>query len=209
MTPLFGPSANSVYWLAIAAVGVAAIGTPVVLIAWARSPYATGEQEAVDQPVKFDHRHHVRDDGVDCLYCHSGADRSRYAGLPATSVCMGCHDQIWTDSPELAPVRRSFFEGKPIAWQRVSRLPDFVFFDHSIHVNEGVGCVTCHGRVDQMAQVYAVAPLTMRWCLDCHRNPEPHLRPLDEITNMEWRPEGHQHDVPKVRSITDCTGCHR
>lgn len=208
MPPLFRPSANSLYWLALAAIAGAIVGTPAALIAWARSPYATGQQEVVDQPVKFDHRHHVRDDGVDCLYCHYGADRSRYAGVPATSVCMGCHDQIWTDSRELDLVRRSAFEGRPIAWRRVSRLPDFVFFDHSIHVNKGVGCVTCHGRVDQMAQVYAVAPRTMRWCLDCHRAPDPQLRPLDAITDMEWKADGRELDV-RARSVTDCTGCHR
>jgi hypothetical protein len=209
LRPPFGPSANGVYWLAIAAIAGALVIVPVALIAWARSPYATGANEVLDQPVKFDHRHHVRDNGIDCLYCHSGADRSRYAGVPATSVCMGCHDQIWTDSPELAPVRRSAFEGAPIAWARVSRLPDFVFFDHSSHVNKGVGCVSCHGRVDRMAQVYAAAPFTMRWCLDCHRDPEPRLRPRDEVTNMEWVPGAGAADVEDVHPRTDCSGCHR
>ncbi|MDB4935535.1 MAG: Molybdopterin oxidoreductase subunitprotein [Labilithrix sp.] len=216
MKPLFSRSANSIYWLAIGAVATAIVGLPVMLIAWARTPYATGEQQIVEQPIKFDHRHHVRDDGVDCLYCHGGATRAPYAGVPATSTCMSCHNQVWTDSPELAAVRKSYFEGKPIHWRRVHRLPDFVFFDHSIHLAKGVGCVTCHGRVDRMAQVFAVAPLTMRWCLDCHRAPERHLRPLDQITAMEWTPDVPQERLGRelatqlgVRSIDDCTACHR
>jgi hypothetical protein len=129
---------------------------------------------------------------------------------------MNCHNQVWTDSPELAAVRRSYFEGTPIRWRRVHTLPDFVFFDHSIHVGKGVGCVTCHGRVDRMAQVLAVAPLTMRWCLDCHREPQKNLRPLDQITAMEWTPDRPQEVIGRelanelgVRSIEDCTACHR
>ncbi|MEA2749511.1 MAG: hypothetical protein QOI41_3654 [Myxococcales bacterium] len=180
---LFRPSANSVYWTAIGAVASMIIGLPVVWIAWARAPYATGREEPAEQPVKFDHRHHVRDNGMDCLYCHAGAESSSYAGVPPTALCMGCHNQIWTDSPELSIVRETYFSGKPLRWQRVNRLPDFVFFDHSIHVQNGVGCVTCHGRVDEMGQVYAAEPLTMRFCLDCHR--------------------------ASVRSVTDCSGCHR
>jgi formate-dependent nitrite reductase cytochrome c552 subunit len=213
---LFAPSANSIYWLAIGTIAAAIIALPVLMIAWARTPYATGAQEPLEQPVKFDHRHHVRDDGVDCYYCHAGAQRTPYAGVPATSLCMGCHNQVWPDSPELAPVRRSYFEGRPIHWRRVNAMPDFVFFDHGIHVNKGVGCVTCHGRVDQMGRVYQAEPLTMRFCLDCHREPEKHLRPLDRITDMEWVPSPSQAEVGRelraklgVRSVVDCTGCHR
>lgn len=213
---LFHESANSIYWATIALLAVTIVGLPLAAIAWARTPYATGEQEEVVQPVKFDHRHHVRDDGIDCTYCHSGVGRSSAAGIPAASVCMNCHSQIWTSSPELEVVRESYFEDKPIHWQRVTALPDFVFFDHSIHVTHGVGCVTCHGRVDLMAQVYMAEPLTMRFCIDCHRAPEAHLRPLDAITDMEWKPQGSPLDVGRalrtelgVRSIVDCTGCHR
>jgi predicted CXXCH cytochrome family protein len=192
VVPLFHASANSVYWTAIVAVAAATIALPVALIAWARTPYATGLHEAEEQPVKFDHRHHVRDAGIDCLYCHSGAESSSYAGVPATSLCMGCHNQIWSDSPELAVVRDSYFSGTPLHWRRVNRLPDFVFFDHSIHVQKGVACVTCHGRVDEMGQVYAAQPLTMRFCLDCHRAPEKQVAaPV------------------ALRKVTDCTGCHR
>ena len=206
MKPLFPASANAIYWLAIGALAIGALAVPTFFVLWARTPYATGQTDAPVQPVKFDHRHHVRDVGVDCLYCHGAAKTSPYAGVPATSVCMGCHNQIWTESPELAPVRKSFFEQKPLVWSRVNSLPDFVFFDHSIHVNKGVGCVTCHGRVDTMGQVYQAKSLTMGFCIDCHRAPEKHLRPLDRVTDMEW--EG----VPpltQVRHITDCSGCHR
>lgn len=213
---LFPASANAIYWLAIGLVAAMALGVPAALVAWARTPYATGEGEPVVQPVKFDHRHHVRDDGIDCVYCHAGVRRSARAGVPATSVCMGCHAQIWTSSPELAPVRRSYVEGTPIRWQRVTTMPDFVFFDHSVHVNHGVGCVTCHGRVDQMAQVYMAEPMTMRFCLDCHRDPDPHLRPPEAVTDMEWTPAGSPREVGRaigrelgVESIVDCTGCHR
>lgn len=204
--PLFPASANAIYWLAIGAIALGALAVPTFFILWARTPYSTGQGEPVIQPVKFDHRHHVRDVGIDCLYCHNNAKEAPYAGVPATSVCMGCHGQIWTESPELAPVRASYFEQKPLVWQRVNSLPDFVFFDHSIHVKNGVGCVSCHGRVDQMGHVYQDKSLTMGFCLDCHRNPEPHLRPLDRVTDMEWAgpPATNQ-----VRHITDCSGCHR
>lgn len=216
MTALFRPSANSLYWIAIGAVAASVIAGPAALIAWARTPYATGEQQPAEQPVKFDHRHHARDDGIDCLYCHGGAASSAYAGVPSTARCMGCHAQIWADSPELARVRESAFTGKPIHWRRVNRLPDFVFFDHSVHVHKGVGCVSCHGRVDQMSQVFAAESLTMRFCLDCHRAPERHLRPLEAVTDMAWRPDRPQEELGRelaaqlhVRSVTDCTGCHR
>lgn len=216
MTALFAPSANSLYWIAIGAVAASVIALPLGLIAWARTPYATAQQEPDTQPVKFDHRHHVRDDGIDCLYCHGGAATSAYAGVPPTATCMGCHAQIWPDSPELARVRESYFAGTPLHWQRVTRLPDFVFFDHSAHVHKGVGCVSCHGRVDKMGQVFAAEPLTMRFCLDCHRAPERHLRPLSSVTDMEWKPDRPQEEIGRelmaqlhVRRITDCTGCHR
>lgn len=213
---LFPSYANQVFWLAIGAVGVVIVGGPAACILWARTPYATGEQEPLEQPIKFDHRHHVRDDGVTCEYCHGGAEKTPFAGVPPTALCMNCHSQVWTASPELARVRRSYFENEPIHWQRVNSLPDFVYFDHSAHVTHGVGCVTCHGRVDLMAQVYAAKPLMMRWCLDCHREPEQFLRPLDKITDMEWQPDRPQLEVGRevraqlgVRSITNCSGCHR
>ena len=195
---------------AITLFAVAAIGTFIALLmALARAPACTQEQSQPMQPVKFDHRHHVRDDGVDCLYCHSEATSTRFATVPPTSVCLGCHAQIWTKSPALEPVRAM----KPIAWERVTSLPDFVYFDHHAHTKRGVGCSECHGRVDLMPQVVKAAPLTMGFCLGCHRDPAPHLRPLDRITDMEWRDDV---DVGRrvmrelhVKPSTNCTGCHR
>lgn len=178
-----------------------------------RTPYVTNEGTPVVQPVMFDHRHHVRDDLIDCLYCHYTAETSAYASVPPTELCMNCHSQIWTASPLLAPVRESFFSGRPIDWKRVHKLPDHVYFDHSIHVAKGVGCVSCHGRVDEMAQVARAAPLTMGWCLDCHRNPEPHLRPRDRITDMTWNPSpGEGERLARengVGRLTNCSTCHR
>lgn len=171
---LFRQSANAKLWVAIAVLGLMVVGTPIGLVAWARTPYATGQQELVVQPVKFDHRHHAGDANIDCSYCHDGARRAPYAGIPATSVCMGCHSQVWTQSPELAPVRASWFDGTPIHWKRVNALPDHVFFDHSAHAAKGIHCEKCHGDVRNMAQVRQVMPLTMEWCVDCHRENSVH-----------------------------------
>jgi len=181
-----------------------------------RTPFVTGERWPVDQPVEFDHRHHVADTGIDCLYCHGDAERSPRAGIPSTELCMGCHAQIWPDGPTLEPVRRSWASGEPIRWNRVHDLPDFVYFDHSIHLHKGIGCASCHGRVDRMARVWQEAPLTMGWCLDCHRDPRPHLRPRFAITDMQW--PVHESESPTadalveaydVRPQTNCTTCHR
>lgn len=195
---------------------VLTVGVPALLMWSARSPAMTGQDQPIQQPVKFDHRHHVRDDGIDCLYCHVDAQRSPYAGVPATSVCMGCHAQIWTQSPELAAVRQSASSGKPITWQRVNALPQHVFFNHSIHLAKGVGCETCHGRVDKMGAVYQAKPLTMAWCIDCHRAPEKFLRPRDQMTTMGFVPDRPQEVVGRelvakydVHPTTDCSGCHR
>ncbi|MEO6602747.1 MAG: cytochrome c3 family protein, partial [Polyangiaceae bacterium] len=157
-----------------------------------------------------------RDDGIACTYCHSDVFRSSSAGMPAASVCMGCHSQIWTESPELEPVRAAYFSGAPLTWQRVTRLPHYVFFDHSVHVARGVGCETCHGRIDEMAEVAAVKPFTMEFCLDCHRSPSSALRPVSEVTNMGWQAPSAQPDYGErlraardVHPGTDCTSCHR
>ncbi len=192
------------------------VGVPCLLMAWMRSPYVTNVGISVQQPVKFDHRHHVSDDGIDCRYCHYTVETSASAGMPATSVCMNCHGQIWNASPLLEPVRASYFNGTPIQWRRVHKLPDFVYFDHSIHVRKGVGCVSCHGRVDLMPEVMKSAPLTMEWCLNCHRKPEPQLRPLDQITAMTWRPPDDRGLLAEelahrygTQHLTHCSACHR
>src|SRR5689334_1771480 len=146
-----------------------------------RSPYTTFAGVARPQPVPFSHEHHVRGLGIDCRYCHTSVEKSGFAGIPPTETCMTCHSQIWTDSPMLEPVRTSLRTNTPIRWNRVHDLPDYAYFNHAIHVNKGVGCVSCHGQVDQMPLTWKAEPMTMEWCLSCHRNPENHLRPVAEV----------------------------
>jgi hypothetical protein len=186
---LFPQWGTRVFRLALALGMLSVIAMPAALMAWERSPFVTGVGEPRAQPVKFDHRHHVRDDGMDCTYCHADVRRSPSAGMPAVSVCMGCHAQVWPDSPELEPVRAAYFGDATLAWERVTRLPHFVFFDHSSHVNQGVACASCHGRIDSMPQVYAVNTFTMKFCLDCHRS--------QAVAEQGLHPG------------TDCTTCHR
>ena len=196
--------------LAVPAVGIAA------LMIYVRSPYGTFSDAPVEQPIQFDHRHHVIDIGVDCRFCHTTVDQGPYAGVPPTATCMNCHSQVWNKSPLLAKVRQHYFTDTAIPWERVNNLPDFVYFNHSIHVNKGVGCVSCHGRVDQMAAVQQAMPLTMAWCLECHRNPYPNLRPREEVTNMAWippsDPEAFGRELARKYDVvprTSCTTCHR
>jgi hypothetical protein len=213
MAALFPPWTNTVFRLGLIALVAGVAGAIVAPMVYARSPFATHAGEPLLQPIAFDHRHHVKDDGIDCLYCHENAERGPYAGVPDTKRCMGCHAQIWNDSATLAPLRASARTDRPIRWQRVHSLPDFVYFDHSIHVTRGVGCVTCHGKVDEMAAVYQVAPLTMQWCVDCHRDPMPHLRPRDQITSTSWQPApGELRQLAaeyRPRTLTHCSTCHR
>ena len=178
--------------------------------------FTTDVGVAKEQPVPFSHKHHVTDDGIDCRYCHTSVETSSFAGIPSTEICMGCHSQLWTNAPLLEPVRESYRTGKSIEWVRLHDLPDFVYFDHSIHVAKGVGCSTCHGRVDQMAITFKVNTLYMQWCVECHRDPTRYLRPREQIFNMayEYPPEqaalgtrlGAEY---KVQSLTDCVTCHR
>jgi Cytochrome c7 and related cytochrome c len=217
MRPLFQPWSDTVFRLALMGAVATSVAVPVAMMLWVRTPYVTKQDEPVVQPIAFDHRHHVRDDGIDCLYCHYEATRSPYAGVPPTEVCMNCHGQVWPESQRLAPVRASWFEDRPIPWKRVHQLPGFVYFDHSAHVTHGVGCAECHGRVDTMGAVYPVAPLTMQWCLDCHRDPAPHLRPRSEEFAMDT-PElapatasllAREAHLESSRRMTDCSTCHR
>jgi hypothetical protein len=187
-----------------------------VLYLLVRSPYVTAAGVPVDQPIPFSHKHHVGDDGIDCRYCHTTAESSSFAGLPTTATCMNCHSQIWAESPALAPVRQSYASGQPISWNRVNQLPDFVYFDHSIHVQKGVACETCHGRVDQMPVVAKAASLQMEWCLECHRNPEQQIRPREEVFTMGWPRPANEAELQQqlklqyhVESKTDCSTCHR
>ena len=177
MSALFKPKANAIFKAVLVLLAAGGAGTVGALMLYPRTPFGTGQQDQVSQPVQFDHRHHVVDDLIDCKYCHQTVDRAPSAGIPPTGVCLNCHSQVWNKSPLLDLVRASWFSGTPIPWTRVHRLPAFVYFNHAAHVNKGVGCVDCHGRVDQMPVVEQVAPLTMGWCLDCHRDPYPRLRP--------------------------------
>jgi hypothetical protein len=213
---VFRPRHNTILRALITVIVVGVGATVGGLMLYARTPLPRGLDEPVPQPLQFDHRHHVRDDGIDCRYCHSTVERSSFAGLPSSETCLGCHAQVWNSSPLLEPVRRSFFEGRPLRWQRVYKVPGFVYFNHSIHVSKGVGCASCHGRVDLMPAVTQVQSLTMGWCLECHRDPAPHLRPVAEITNMSWRPTGDARASGQqlagalhVRTRTSCTTCHR
>lgn len=214
--PLFPRWVNAAFHVALATVAVSLVAVPTFFITWARTPYSTGASEPAVQSVRFDHRHHTRDDGIDCRYCHSAVDRSPYAGVPPTELCMNCHSQIWSQAPLLSLVRASFFSGRPIVWERVNSVPDFVFFNHSAHVRRNVGCVSCHGRVDLMGSVYMPNAMTMRWCLDCHRAPEKYLRPADRVADMEWAAPGSQRELGleikaknQIDPPTHCSGCHR
>lgn len=187
--------------------------------AWARytrSDYVTGVEEYREQPVQFSHKHHVEGLGIDCRYCHTSVEKSPFAGIPPTRTCMNCHSQIWAKSPMLEPVRESYRTNQSIPWNRVHNLAEFVYFNHSIHVKKGVGCSTCHGRVDQMNLTRQTVSLHMEWCLDCHRAPEKFVRPRDEIYNMAWTPPPDQIEqgleLMKAYHIgrkTDCSTCHR
>jgi hypothetical protein len=168
------------------------------------------------QPVPYSHKLHAGDLGMDCYYCHYTAPHSAVAAVPATETCMNCHTRVKPQSPRLAKVRESYETGKPVEWIRVHRLPDFVFFNHQAHVTAGVSCVTCHGRVDQMIEVKQVEPLNMAWCLDCHRNPAPKIRPVEHVTSLAWTPDRDPaevgHEIIKAKGINPpqhCSGCHR
>jgi hypothetical protein len=219
LSALFKPWANTVFRVALVGLASGLAGSLAFAMVYVRSPLATGQHDPVQQPVQFDHRHHVGDEGIDCRYCHSSVEKSASAGIPPTSVCLNCHAQVWNKSPLLEPVRQAFFDDRPIAWRRVHHLQGFVYFNHSIHVAKGVGCETCHGRVDQMAAVAKAETLSMGWCLDCHRDPGPRLRPRDQVTAMGWTPPEsraerdalaqkllHDHDV---QTRTSCSTCHR
>ncbi len=196
----------------------------VAFLGWAgytlnSSYYNTREFAAREQPVPFSHAHHVGGLGVDCRYCHTSVENSSFANVPPSKTCMNCHSQIWLTSPTLEPVRASFRTGESIRWTRVHDLPDFVYFNHSIHVNKGVGCETCHGRVDKMPLMYQYASLQMSWCLDCHRAPEKFVRPREAVTTMGYQPAGDQEEIGKklvaeykildARTLTSCNTCHR
>jgi hypothetical protein len=197
----------------VAAVGVAVLGGGITTGMWYYfSPKNTQIGYAPEQPVPYSHKLHAGELGIDCRYCHANIERSQEAMIPPTQACMGCHAVVKKDSPKLAALRASWASDRPVEWVRVHRLGDYVFFDHSVHLAASVGCVSCHGRIDQMDVVRQDQPLNMGWCIECHRNPGPNLRPKDQITNMTWTPstdEAAQYAEATIRGPEHCTGCHR
>jgi hypothetical protein len=216
MAQIFHRSTNTISRVSVfGGIGIIAV-LVTTLAAINRSSYVTDVGVARAQPVQFSHKHHVSDDGIDCRYCHTSVEESSFAGIPSTKICMNCHTQIWAESPILAPVRESFRTGKSLEWTRVNNLPGFVYFDHSIHVHKGVGCATCHGRVDQMPLMWRENTLYMEWCLECHRNPERFVRPREQVFSMDWQPPSDQIALGqklvqqyKIESLTSCSVCHR
>jgi hypothetical protein len=232
MSQLFPRSANALARASLAGGlgfgGVAAL----ILLVWMRSGWISKQNEFVEQPFQFSHAHHVGGVGLDCRYCHTSVEKSSFAGIPPTRTCMNCHSQLWTNAPILEPVRASFRNDAPLNWIRVNDLPDFVYFNHQIHIKQGVGCVTCHGQVDQMPLMYQAEPLLMEWCLDCHRAPEKYLRPREEVFSMAYRQpreaepvvyEGERfgaqlelglrlkkdYKISSAEHMTTCSVCHR
>jgi len=219
MSQIFPKNAN-----ATARMSLAGVVTLILFLGWViftlmRSSWATKQYEFVEQPIQFSHAHHVGGVGLDCRYCHTSVEKSSFAGIPPTKTCINCHSQIWNTSPYLEPVRASFREDKPLRWTRVHDLPDFVYFNHSIHVRKGMGCETCHGRVDRMPLMVQKSSLQMEWCLNCHRDPAQYVRPRDQVTTMGYVPAKAQSEqgpelvreykIADKEHLTNCSVCHR
>ncbi len=212
----FHPRANTILRLSLfglLGLAIFAVWAGAMIV---RSPYETRQNVPREQPVPFSHEHHAGGLGLDCRYCHESVEVSSFAGIPPTKVCMNCHSEMWAVAPALEPVRESYRTGKSIEWTRVHELPYFVYFDHSVHVHQGIGCSECHGRVDKMPLTWQAQPLTMGWCLSCHRNPEMHVRPRDKVFDMAYAPPQNQAELGRrlvkeygIRSLTTCSTCHR
>jgi hypothetical protein len=216
MSQIFHRSTNTLSKASIFGALFVAAGALWVTLEVNRSPYVTRAFEAREQPVPFSHAHHVGGMGIDCRYCHTSVDKASFAGIPPTKTCMNCHAQVWNQSPTLEPVRASFRNDTSIEWTRVHDLPEFAYFNHSAHVNKGIGCSTCHGRVDQMPLTWQEKSLQMEWCLECHRQPEKYVRPKSEVYNIAYQPPADQLELGRrlvkeygVRTRTSCSTCHR
>jgi hypothetical protein len=218
MAQIFNPSTNTIAKFTIYAAVFILAGFVWVGVALNRSSYNTGQDIVRPQPVPFSHDHHTAGLGIDCRYCHTSVETAASAGIPPTSTCMGCHQIIWNQAPLLEPVRESFRTGNPLRWTRVHDMPDFVYFNHSIHVAKGIGCVSCHGRVDRMPLMRQTQSLQMEWCLDCHRHPEEHVRPPSEVFNMGYAAANQGEVGPRLVqenrirdafTLTNCSMCHR
>jgi hypothetical protein len=220
MAQIFHRSTNFISRFSVfSALFLAGLGL-VAVLGVARSPYMTRQNVTREQPVQFSHKHHVGDDGIDCRYCHTGVETSAMAGIPPTKTCMNCHSVLYNNASYLEPIRASYATDKSIEWVKVHRLADFAYFNHSIHVNKGVGCSTCHGQVNQMPLMFQANTLLMQWCLDCHRNPEAVLREKKEdVYSMDWKAPANQEEIGKrlaaerhirtTAELTSCSTCHR
>lgn len=216
MAQIFHPSTNTIARVSILGAVFILGGLLWLMAALNRSSYATAEGVARQQPVQFSHEHHVGGLGIDCRYCHTSVEVSAFAGIPSTETCMNCHAYIWTTSPFLAPVRESLRTGQSMAWTRVYDLPGFAYFHHGIHLHKGIGCVTCHGRVDRMPLTWKAQSLQMQWCLECHRAPERFVRPREFVLSMDWQPQEDQQTLGRrlvqeynIATLTTCSTCHR
>ena len=219
MSQVFPKSANAWSKASIIAVVFVLLGLGLVVLTIQRSDFVTSANRFIEQPVQFSHQHHAGGIGIECRYCHTSVEVSPSAGIPPTKTCINCHSQIWNTSPYLEPVRASFRDDKPLNWTRVHDLPDFVYFNHSIHVRKGVGCETCHGRVDRMPLMLQKSSLQMEWCLDCHRDPAKYVRPRDQVTTMGYVPAEAQsvigprlvseYKIADKENLTNCSVCHR
>jgi hypothetical protein len=216
MSQIFHHSTNTLSRLSIFGALFLAAGTLWLILEINRSPYVTQSGVAREQPVPFSHAHHVAGMGIDCRYCHASVETSATAGIPPTKTCMNCHSQIWNQSPMLEPVRESFRTDRSIEWVRVHDLPDFAYFQHASHVNKGIGCSTCHGRVDRMPLMAQAASLQMEWCLECHRNPAKYVRPQDQVFNIAYEAPDNQLELGgelvkkyALKPSTSCSTCHR
>jgi hypothetical protein len=216
MPQIFHPSTNTLSRVTIFGGLFVLAGMLWMAAEVSRSPYVTAAEVVRDQPVPFSHAHHVGGIGIDCRYCHTSVDTSAYAGIPPTKTCLNCHSQIWADSPALEPVRQSFRSGRSIRWTRVNDLPDFAYFDHSAHVNKGIGCTTCHGRVDRMPLTWQENSLQMEWCIACHRAPERFVRPQERVFDPTYEAPTDQLVLGKrlvaeyaLHPRTSCSTCHR
>jgi hypothetical protein len=217
---IFHHSSNVIAKLSI--LGLVVVGGFLAWLIWTLlgdSPYVTKQGEILNQPVPFSHDHHVGGLGIDCRYCHTSVEKSASAGMPSTETCINCHKQIWTNADLLEPVRASFRDNVPIKWARVHDLPDYVYFNHSVHIAKGIGCISCHGQVDRMPLMRQQASLQMQWCLDCHRDPGKNVRPREEVFNLQWQPPSDPREAKllqaklvkeyNVKSLTSCSTCHR
>ncbi len=219
MAQIFHRSTNTISRVSI--YGAVFIAAALGYLGWAvtESPYFTDVNVPRKQPVPFSHKHHVTDDGIDCRYCHTSVEKSSFAGIPSTHICMSCHSRLWTTSPMLEPVRLSYQTDKSLEWTRVNALPDFAYFDHSIHINKGVGCTTCHGPIGEMPLTWRANTLYMRWCIDCHNHPERFVRRREDVFKANYQPPQDQlalgrrlvkeYKIKDATQLTDCYTCHR